>query len=215
MIVFGFGNKARQGKDTAAAAIIDYCKEFHEPAHRIAFADALRCEVTEAIRKVGSGEVELLLAKGPEPGVEFPSWVVPTENPDMTDPLLPYGKHNKLLQWWGTDYRRVQDPDYWVKQWLTKVKALPESAIVFAPDTRFINEALAVASLGGYTVNVSRLNEDGSPYFSSDRPRNHQSEIELDGWDWDFRIVAKSGQVELVNSMALAVFRYVLWYGKD
>jgi len=201
-IILGFGNKARQGKDTAASGIEEWVKaaQFGNILH-VGFADALRIEVSEAIKNCG-GDVELLLAQGPEPGIRFPSWVKATPNPTI-EPLSPYGKHATIMQWWGTNYRREQNPNYWVDKFKERVVGF--EGVVVAGDVRFVNEAIAITELGGFTANVRRLNEDGTQYFDSSRPAGHQSEIELDTWNWDYRIIAKSGQVELVKAQAVQI----------
>jgi hypothetical protein len=206
-IVLGFGNKARQGKDTAAEAVVAFGLKNDIPVLKLGFADALRNEVTEAIRANG-GDVNDLLLNGPEPGISFPSWVIASPNPDMSDPLLPYGKHSKILQWWGTEYRRAQSENYWVD--IVKQKVVGFNGVVAISDMRFINEAIATLELGGVTVNIRRLNEDGTQYFCTARDPGHQSETDLDDWNWDFRIIAKTGQGSFVKMQAVSVLKYQL-----
>lgn len=51
------------------------------------------------------------------------------------------------LQWWGTEYRRAQDPEYWLKAW---VASLPAGNItVICDDVRFVNESELIRALGG------------------------------------------------------------------
>lgn len=201
-LILAFGNKARHGKDTAAAVVINSSKL---PVKRVAFADALRQEITNATRKAGGSEE--LLGSCIEPGIEIPDWVKLDPNPDMTDPALPYGKHPLLMQWWGTNYRRSQDPDYWIKKWKDQVCNF--DGIVVAPDVRFINEAAAVKSLEGYTIKIQRLNSDGSCYFDPYRDPTHASETDLDGWNWDFQLSAKSGQIEWLKKQVTSLLEYL------
>lgn len=53
----------------------------------------------------------------------------------------------ELLQWWGTDYRRAQDPDYWVKRFdkLFCTTMLNRTNIII-DDLRFPNEVEYVRS---------------------------------------------------------------------
>jgi hypothetical protein len=208
-ILIGFGNKARQGKDTAATGVKRWCQQNDFPVLQVGFADALRIEVSEAIGYAG-GDVERLLAEGfndfDGQHYSIPSYVKATPDPAMDEPLCPYGKHAKILQWWGTEFRRAQNPNYWVDKFKESVVGF--KGVVIAADTRFMNEAIAVLELGGSTANVRRLNEDGTQYFDSSRPAGHQSEIELDIWNWDYRIIAKSGQVALIQAQAVEILKY-------
>jgi hypothetical protein len=205
MIILGFGNKARNGKDTAATGIQEFCVDHSTPCKRVGFADALKREVNDALTRHG-GDIEMLLAYGPEPGVPFPDYVKADPNPDMSDPMMPLGKHSLLLQWWGTEYRRRWRPNYWIEQFK---RSIDESVgVIVVPDMRFTNEAIAITELGGATVNVRRLNEDGTQYLDKSRPAGHQSEIELDGWNYDYRVIAKSGQMSLVKAYAVEILKH-------
>jgi len=59
----------------------------------------------------------------------------------------------RLLQEYGTEVRRHDDPDYWVKRYAEAATKLER---VVTPDVRFLNEAAAVRALGGLVVRVVR-----------------------------------------------------------
>lgn len=61
-----------------------------------------------------------------------------------------------LLQWWGTDFRRAQDPNYWVNWGMRSAEAFAGRGIqgVVFTDTRFANEAQAVKEAGGIVIKV-------------------------------------------------------------
>ncbi len=216
-MIIGFGNKARHGKDTAADALVEFYQTQRALAQahlrttkvpnikKVNFADALKREVTEAIKLCGS--VEKLLYVGTDDGVSVPSWVTPDVNPPMTDPLCPLGKHAKLLQWWGTDYRRRQDSDYWVDKWQEQIETF--KGIIVTSDVRFQNEANVIKTSKGYTVNVTRLQKDGRPYVDPSRDQYHESETRLDTYNWDFYIKVKEGDAALTGEQAITIAEYV------
>lgn len=199
-LILGLGHKARHGKDSFAFAVEEYYAKLngtgakHLPGYhpvivqRHAFANALRKEVNDFL---GTHQGSVFLDGAPEVFVEdirLPDWVKKDPNPEFT-PLTPRGKHAKLLQWWGTEYRRAQDPQYWVKNWKAGIN--PQADVVITTDMRFLNEAAAIREIGGFTVNVVRLNADGKPYIDPTRPATHQSEIDLDGYNYDYAIHSK------------------------
>lgn len=54
-----------------------------------------------------------------------------------------------LMQTWGTDYRKAEDPGYWIKQLLAKI---PDQGDFVVTDVRFEDEAEALTCLGSYSV---------------------------------------------------------------
>ena len=64
----------------------------------------------------------------------------------------------RLLQFWGTDFRRAEDPDYWVKRGLEAADASYADFVVFS-DTRFPNEVDAVLERGGHVILVEATEE--------------------------------------------------------
>src|SRR5579863_9043059 len=127
MLIIGFGNRARQGKDTAVEAIANHYHKLNELHHRhiykfsakttnvgiFKYATALYHEVADFIGNQGGPELcfgkiargELYLptpptAHNPTGGdIKIPSWVT-TGDPTPSTGLAayaPYGKHPKLL----------------------------------------------------------------------------------------------------------------------
>ena len=184
MLVIGFGHRARQGKNTAAQAVLGACP-LETQVHVYGFADALRSEVRRYCASLG-GQFNLI-EQFKEAGL-MPDWV------HFEEP-----KPRSLLQWWGTDYRRAKDPDYWVKK-LRKTLEEHKPEVALISDVRFQNEVDFIHSLGGYVVKCIRK---GIPDVAV---HEHPSEAELDGYKgWDFTITA--GTVEECQRQAVSIYR--------
>lgn len=78
-----------------------------------------------------------------------------------------------LLQEYGTDVRRGDNPEYWTTKWLNKAE---NEENVVTDDVRFVNEAQAVRALGGKIYRIVR--EGGEK-------DTHISETEMDTIDVD------------------------------
>lgn len=188
MLIIGFGHKARQGKNTAAFAVLE-TMPLDWNARIFAFGDELRAEIRTAARQVGGGESRLIQAFK-DAGI-MPAWVEAES-----------GKQRSLLQWWGTEYRRGQDPDYWIKKLFGKFQADPIDAALIA-DVRFPNEAAAIKAAGGYLVKCVRT------VAPDVRVHEHPSEQALDGFTgWDYMI--NSGSIEDTRKQAVAIYRRIV-----
>lgn len=224
MLIIGFGNKSRQGKDTAAEAIKDHFDKLNQLNYRhmyklsakpvnvgiFKFATSLYREVNEFLSVVRECEIwqdHFLVGPYADSPISIPLWVQPDPTPETT-PLAPYGKHPKLLQWWGTEYRRNNfGENYWVDKLFASIPANTDIALI--SDVRFLNEADGIKQRGGYTVNVQRLREDGSQYFSTDRPSDHPSETMLDNYNWDYYIKSKEGDAGWTAEQAITLVEYL------
>lgn len=176
MIIIGIGSRARNGKDTAGEAI---------KAHYDYQNSLLRTHGLAGGTKVSI--VKFAAALYDEARIEY----------GMTtkDPIL--------LQNIGMA-RRAEDPDYWVKRAFQSVPT--GTHIVVITDVRFKNEAEAIKAKGGHLIEVVRLNQDGTRYYADDRPRDHQSETELDGYNWDHYIKTKSAAETAEQAVTIAEF---------
>jgi hypothetical protein len=85
----------------------------------------------------------------------------------------------ELLQEYGSEVRRADEPEYWIEQWAVRAYLTGAMQLV-APDVRFENEARAVLEREGVLWRIERPNHSGILNGS------HQSETVMDAWDrWD------------------------------
>lgn len=191
-LVIGLGHRMRSGKDTAANAITRAYPE----VKRYGFADELKREVELAAFCAGS------MAKlFDDRRDELPEWVKYDENAPVDDPLCPNGKQRTLLQWWGGDYRRGEDPLYWIHKLSIRIRK-DAPAIAIVSDLRYLNEFWWIKGAGGVTVNIVRV--DMSSLSS------HQSEHDLDGAPYNHMLAIPDGQVETLERAAVQLFEKIL-----
>lgn len=77
-----------------------------------------------------------------------------------------------LMQNYGTEVRRREDEDYWVKQWSSKITHSSMSHFV-ADDVRFANEAEAILDNGGVLVRLTRPDITGGGDHASETEQLH------------------------------------------
>lgn len=181
MLLIGFGSKARQGKDVAGEAIVDYYNR--RRANQVAHSLPPASPEAKIYKFAAALYNECRQLHG------------------MTEKDAP------LLQRVGAA-RRAEDPEYWIKQAFRQIYE-QEKDICIITDVRYENEAGYVKKHGGYLVNVTRLNADGSKYIADDRPSDHPSETELDNWNWDFRLVNSHGHQALLAEQAITLVEYL------
>ena len=174
MMLIGLSGPAGVGKDTVA----DYLVETHGFT-KFSFSDALYREVSEAFDL----PIEDLLRRETK---EVPHWkltAVQCSDVDfariMMDAASALGADQSwlhefsprwVLQRWGTDYRRAQDPEYWIKKtalwvqaWLdvTKDDGVQHGGLVNT-SVRFPNERAFIEKLNGLVWHVRRKDTAGT-----------------------------------------------------
>lgn len=119
-----------------------------------------------------------------------------------------------VLQVWGTEFRRRQDPEYWVKRAAIKID-LTKPPIVF-DDVRFLNEIemLRAREFLIIKVDMSAAGVLGSA-SNPDQPSvaaslQHQSELEWQSADFDYIIPSVRGDIPgLLRAVDTLLDRYV------
>lgn len=149
--IIGLAGHMGSGKDTVAKILS------HHGYRRTAFADALRNELAMVIiAKQIPRDVPFYIRRTifTMPADEL--WQKPTTV-----------RCRRLLQWWGTEYRRSVNPDYWIDI----VRADIAAGLWTISDVRFPNEAKLVHDLGGEIWRVDRdaLFIGGIPNHVSER----------------------------------------------
>ena len=110
-----------------------------------------------------------------------------------------------LLQNYGTEVRRRDNPNYWVEIWSRKVSEAIENGLnVVTDDVRFLNEAAAVKSVGGEIIRIIRsdISTGGT----------HMSEVEMNKIVPDIEITCGQGEHQVLYA---AINSYIKTHGKD
>jgi hypothetical protein len=193
--IVGLGHKAQQGKDTLAVHLIEklgprpegtFGPYFPIDIRRYAFADELKVEVFDWLQSNAFVEAYFSPFLLPEVFIGGFYW----NRTYSREEKIAFVDKNKvvlrpLLQKWGTEFRRAQDPDYWVKKTLSLIQEeKPQVAVI--TDMHFLNET----KICDVQVNVIRAGKD----FPTTHPiiPIHRSESELDTFPSPYTIVGES-----------------------
>jgi len=183
-LLIGIGHRARHGKDSACHAIMNHIERQNRAERH--YVDAQIVHVKQ-FRFAEALYEECRRLHG------------------MTDKDAP------LLQKVGAA-RRVENVNYWVDKVFEQVDDFFKThpfGVAIITDVRYQNEVAEVKKRGGYTIDLTRLNSDGTPYVAPDRDPKHQSEIDLDGYNWNFYIRTKTGEDALAGDIAITIFEYI------
>lgn len=189
MLLIGLSYKARNGKTSVA----QYMQEYDPKVRIFAFADELkfycRDNHEELRREWFYAHPHASILKNPK-----------------DDPIYGY---TQILQWYGSDVVRAQEPDKWIKS-IDEILTVAKPEIAIIQDVRFPNEAQYIKEKGGYMVNVVRLKEDGTQYLDEGRDPSHISETALDNYEeWDFVIQHKEGELHDLKKKSIGVLNAI------
>lgn len=159
------------GKSTIAAALCDILAW-----EKRSFAGPLKDEVAHALASVNPQEFRV--------GSRALTYEQRVRQ-EMDDPATK-DRYRTLLQWWGTEYRRAEDANYWIKQFEKSVSFGATGGHFVVDDLRFDNE---YAILVRYGFKLVRL-ESGE----TTRPvQEHASEVDWKSWEPDLTLSYEKG----------------------
>lgn len=191
MNIIAFTGKKQVGKSTACA----YLEEKYGFT-RVNFKDALIAELKENFP-------ELLEAIVEDAKTERSMWM------DVSHITIDWLFENKpplirtLMQNYGTNVRRKDRDDYWVRRWeetlqtekvtianglIVAGRRIPDNTKVTVDDCRFLNEAAAVKQGNGIIIRLIRTDMEHTD--------SHISETEMDSIVPDFTIVCNGNDHE-------------------
>lgn len=157
-MILGLSGKIGTGKSTLMDYVVKRALKNNNAFLRISFGDLLKEEVSKKF------DIPLLLCysqEGKKTTLSRPDF--PRKNMSIRE----------VLQWWGTDVRRKENPDYWVEE-MEKVTNKSSAPVILIDDVRFLNEA-EFTLLDGQ---LDRINP--YPGWKPGPYANHVSETELD-----------------------------------
>ena len=117
-------------------------------------------------------------------------------HPDLPRPNMTI---REVLQWHGTDYRREQDPDYWVKKMKSTIyqRTCGRPINIIIDDVRFVNEAEMIKKGGGILIRI-----DPYPEWKPGKFAEHKSETELDCYGgFDLLLMPEYGELKSCVSL--------------
>ena len=161
-VVLAVSGKLGAGKDSVAPLVIADLE--HADAIHEFFAKPLKDEVDQAIEIVKSIATpeDASEAIALQQGVSFEQashvanllWSE-VKAGVVTNSKMRTDNTRAVLQFWGTDVRRNQDDNYWVKLAIAStIEKLSAGESVFVTDARFPNEIDSLTALGAFTVRL-------------------------------------------------------------
>jgi len=209
--IIGLTGPKGSGKDTVAQLL-----RTHAGFYVCAFADRLRQEVCEAFREepilFNRRETKehplsaLALRRCSDDAFLLRMIDVLQERGKPVDLLAPRSPR-EIMQWWGTEYRRRNDPHYWTNALQNRISRLlisGESSKIVVTDVRFDNEA-----------RVIRLPDFGGTIWQVTRPgcgvpaRSHVSEVDGSQFAPDY-CISNSSDIRTLQEQVLGK-----WWAMD
>lgn len=200
--IVGLSGKIGTGKSTVAT----YAQK-HYGFRLRAYGDFLKEEVAEAfvipIFMTLTQRGKATLIKDLSPLMDGRSISPDAERLLAAHPDATIGR---MLQLWGTEFRRAQDPDYWTKRMAAWLAEHPTTD-VFIDDVRFLNEAEQILTTQG---RLYRLDPYPGWKPTKGRDHTHRSEVELDDYPRFHRRVTPANGLAKLYTTADELLRLAL-----
>jgi ABC-type dipeptide/oligopeptide/nickel transport system ATPase component len=103
-----------------------------------------------------------------------------------------------LLQNYGTNVRRADDPGYWVQKWVDNfIAAHGVLNNILTDDVRFLNEAESIKLYGGILIRLERTDLEQTD--------THQSETEQKEIECDYTITCGAGELDKLEAELIKI----------
>ncbi len=158
MLVVGICGDKQHGKDTVAQGLVSLAQEYGVKSIQQAMANPLKEEIAECFA----------------PRMNVTKW-------ELVRQMNTTGTKERwrlLMQWWGTEYRRADNKDYWVDRMRAWLDMHNPYRFVTISDIRFQNEISLVQHFNGYLI---RVNRPGFP--TDDAHASEQEWKQFTGWN--------------------------------
>lgn len=205
-IVVFFGTKG-VGKDTCFE-ILQKVAFFanQKTVTKVSFADALK-ESVYFLFANAIGDKERIYGAIDKKEEPIEGWKIPQNVKEACGFKEEFWSGRRLLQWFGTDVCRNVYDNVWIDTFINTIKRDEESVDIYAvTDCRFKNEYDALLSLKEkFNVLFVKVHRDtGDNEFS-----NHASEIDIQGFKHDIRLINNGSIEELEINIKQLVNEYL------
>lgn len=186
--LFAMSGKMAAGKDTIGDALSELLtKEYSKTIQNVSFGGLIRQEIDDTLSyyKNVDRKQSLEVFNDNLKDVETLYSIIKDQSAFVRSE-----ESRKALQFWGTEVRRKQDPNYWINRMFEYViNTISENVSINITDARFPNEVDLVEDLGGKVIRLEisrdlqkvRIKErDGIEV--EDSALDHISEIILDNY---------------------------------
>ena len=185
----------RVGKSTTAKFLKKKFGVSNITAVIVSFGDAVKQEVSEAY------DFDIAYCYDDDlKDTKVITFVMPEGDPRIPDTAVKVDDNTyeatvrELMQWYATDYRRAQDPDYWTKKTIAAAEyQLISNQVVIFDDIRFPNEVEAIKV---FPRNLFIKLHPHEKYVSTSA-NGHFSETALKNYNIELEVTPKFGKFYL------------------
>ncbi len=168
-MIIGFTGKKSSGKTTAAKYLVD-----NHDFIKIGFKDAMIKEMRGNLQHTLNAIADVYQINVND--------LFETKPPIM----------RRLMQEYGTEVRRGDNQDYWIKKFVQNLPNNSEFPLICVDDVRFLNEAEIIKTLGGMVIRIEL-------YDTQAQSDGHVSETEMDMIQADKMFVNKLGEQDILG----------------